>query len=540
VRFATAWARKDYAAMYSTLDYASQRAISADAFAGDYQSSNLIATVSSLDVTGRPRKAPQGAILVPVAVHTVTFGTLHSSFVLRIDSVDGIDGVAWSSQLLFPGLRAGEHLRRHLTLPRRAALLARDGSVLASGPASTSPSGGVRPSPLGDVADTVVGETGPVPASERAQLEAQGVPSDSDIGLSGLELALDSRLRGRAGGVLEAGHRVIARVTAQPASPVRTTISPAVEQAAVLALGGQLGGVVAIRPSDGEVLAVAGLGIDDLQPPGSTFKMITLSAVLQYGLATPDTIFPYHTAAVLDGVELHNANSEDCGGTLALAFAVSCNSVFAPLGAKLGAARLVKTAKSFGFNQPVGIPGAAESTLPPASQIQGDLAVGSTAIGQDMVQASALGMTLVAATIADGGRRPFATFLLAHHRHRVVATTAAVARTVRRLMIDVVQEGTGYQAAIAGVTVAGKTGTAELTTTVPSCPAGAKTGSSRCPTSASLKDNPKDTDAWFAAFAPALAPRVAVGVMLVRDGAGGDTAAPVAREVLEAALANHD
>jgi cell division protein FtsI/penicillin-binding protein 2 len=112
-----------------------------------------------------------------------------------------------------------------------------------------------------------------------------------------------------------------------------------------------------------------------------------------------------------------------------------------------------------------------------------------------------------------------------------------VARTVRRLMIGVVKEGTGTSAAIPGVVVAGKTGTAELKT---ECNPASDTsdesssaGSSGCVGADSEASN---TDAWFASFAPALRPRIAVGVLLVKDGAGGDTAAPVAREVLEAGL----
>ena len=109
---------------------------------------------------------------------------------------------------------------------------------------------------------------------------------------------------------------------------------------------------------------MAGLGIDDLQPPGSTFKMVTVTAALEAKVASLKSVFPYATSATLDGVKLENANGEDCGGSLALAFAVSCNSVFAPLGVKVGADRLVATAESFGFNHSPGLPGAVESTLP--------------------------------------------------------------------------------------------------------------------------------------------------------------------------------
>ena len=111
-------------------------------------------------------------------------------------------------------------------------------------------------------------------------------------------------------------------------------------------------------------------------------RMITTAGVLTAKLATAHTVFPYATFATLDGVKLNNANGEECGGSLELAFAVSCNSVFTPLGVKLGAARLVATAERFGFNHTPGIPGVPESTLPPAGEIQGELAVGSTAIGQ--------------------------------------------------------------------------------------------------------------------------------------------------------------
>ena len=123
-----------------------------------------------------------------------------------------------------------------------------------------------------------------------------------------------------------------------------------------------------MKPASGQILAVAGLGLDALQPPGSTFKMITTTGVLAAKIANPHTVFPYATYATLDGVKLSNANGEECGGTLELAFAVSCNSVFTPLGVKLGAARLVATAERFGFNHEPGVPGAAESTLPPPAR----------------------------------------------------------------------------------------------------------------------------------------------------------------------------
>jgi peptidoglycan glycosyltransferase len=548
-RFARAWARSDYVTMYNDISDAAQRVISPSAFAAAYQAAARTATTTSMRVMGGVHTESGGAIVVPVRVRTRLFGALSESFRVRVQNDPVGPRVAWSEALVFPGLHAGERLTRHTTLPPRAALLARDGSVLADGPASDA---GARGSPLGAAAEAVVGDVGPVPASRLAALEAEGVPPAAIVGTSGLELALDGRLRGTPGGELLAGTRVLARAAAKPSAPVRTSVSPSLQQAATTALGGQLGGVVAMDPATGEILAVAGIGIDDLQPPGSTFKMVTLTAALESKTARASTVFPYATSTTLDGVKLENANGESCGGSLALAFAVSCNSVFAPLGVKVGASRLVATAESYGFNHAPGLAGAVESTLPPATQIQGELALGSTAIGQGQVQASALQMATVAATIADGGRRPTPTFEMRHAtRPRVI--DAATARTVRRLMIGVVREGTGTAAAIPGVTVAGKTGTAELGE--PSCPSGdehgageesSKNGEQDAAEEAESKqsgegcssgsNDPQNTDAWFAAFAPALRPKVVVGVLLVKDGAGGETAAPVARQVIEAAL----
>jgi hypothetical protein len=534
-RFTAAWAKGDYAAMYAEIDPTSQRSLAAEEFAAAYRRALTLATATRTTVTGKPRNLA-GDVEVPVHVRTRLFGTLQSAFRLKIADAGEGPRVAWSRSLAFPGMQPGEELERRTTLPRRAPLLARDGSVLAEGAAQA----GQRNSPLGSVASAVLGSVGPIPAVRRAALEAEGVPPDGVVGVSGVERALDDRLRGTPGGELLAQSRpgvpgrALASAAPQPAPAVRTTISPALQRAAVNALGGQFGGIVALAPA-GEVLAVAGIGLDGLQPPGSTFKMVTTTGVLQAGVATPRSTFPYRTFATLDGVKLSNANGEECGGTLAVAFASSCNSVFAPLGAKLGAARLVATAERFGFNQDPGIAGAAESTLPPAAKIQGELDAGSTAIGQGQVQASALEMAAVAATIADGGQRPRPTFLpSAPPTASVPVTSAAVARTMRRLMIGVVRAGTGTAAAIPGVTVAGKTGTAELKTAT--CAAGSEQGAHEAGSECGAAKEPSNTDAWFAAFAPALRPRIVVGVLLVKDGAGGETAAPVARQVLEAGL----
>jgi cell division protein FtsI/penicillin-binding protein 2 len=281
------------------------------------------------------------------------------------------------------------------------------------------------------------------------------------------------------------------------------------------ALGGKLGGVAVVRPRDGAVQALAGLAVSAPQPPGSTFKIITTSAALEHHVATPSTSYPVATGATLSGVTLGNAGGESCGGTLTEAFVVSCNSVFAPLGAKVGAKRLVQTARAFGFGESSDIPAGKPSTISPPSRMHDDLAVGAAAIGQDRDLATPLEMATVGATIALDGVRTRPRIATSDPVVRRRAISANTARQVRSMMIGVVQGGTGTAAAIPGVEVAGKTGTAELR-----------------PNS---KD-PKDADAWFVAFAPAGRPRVAVAVMLVGAGFGGTAAAPIARQVLTAAL----
>jgi cell division protein FtsI/penicillin-binding protein 2 len=550
-RFVAAWARGNYVSMYSDVAAASRGGASVSEFADDYEEALATATAIRVRVLGRARGVRGGDVAVPVRVQTRLFGTLSLDFTLPTVDQPGVGArVAWSRSLEFPGLSPGETLSRDTMLPQRAALLARDGSVLAEAlpiaAAAEQTGETTRNSPLGAVADDVLGTVGPVPASRRQALVQQGVPPQAIVGLSGLELALDQRLRGTPGGELLAGGRLLAYAKPRAAPPVRTSVSPAVQRAAVAALGGQLGGIVAMQPSTGQILAVAGLGLDALQPPGSTFKMITTTGVLAAKIANAHTVFPYATHATLDGVKLNNANGEECGGSLELAFAVSCNSVFTPLGVKLGAARLVATAERLGFNHDPGILGAAESTLPAAGQIQGELDVGSTAIGQGEVLASPLEMASVAATVADGGVRPQPTFQPGADALGTRAMSESVAHTMRRLMIEVVREGTGTAAAIPGVTVAGKTGTAELKSSEElgsSCAtSSSESGTTAGSTSSgkegcqSAESEASNTDAWFAAFAPALHPRIVVCVLLVKDGAGGATAAPVAREVIEAAL----
>jgi len=341
------------------------------------------------------------------------------------------------------------------------------------------------------------------------------------VGKTGLERALEPELAGRPGGELLAGRRVIARSEPRAAPPVRTTIDSGLQNAAVTALGARFGGIAALDAANGEVRALAGVAFSAPQPPGSTFKIVTTTAALEAGLVRSSQRFPVQTAATIDGVRLENANGESCGGTFRESFAHSCNSVFAPLGVRVGSRRLVETAERFGWNAPPTIPGEAPSTLPAPQRIKPALELGATAIGQGKVLATPFRLASVAQTIAAGGVMAEPSLRAGRRSPRRRVTSERIARSIRAYMVDVVRYGTGTAAAIPGAQVAGKTGTAEL-------------GDTRGP--GAMGSDPSNTDAWFAAFAPARRPRLAVGVLLVRAGAGGQTAAPVAKSVLAAGL----
>jgi len=480
--FAASWARRDPAGMWAMLDKRSRAAYPRARLARLVRSAESAATVQSVRV-GHITERSDGRFALPVVMPTRIFGTLRGAIVLSAHDEDGKGRIAWAPHLRLPGLRAGEQVRRIvLARPTRAQVLGADGRLLAANPATAAIAG-------------------------RA-------PSGDDRG-TGLERLYDERLAGRPGAQLRFGERVVATVKRRRGRSVHATIRPGLQRAAAAALGGKLGGVAVVRPRDGSVLALAGLAVSAPQPPGSTFKIITLSGALKAGIATPSSSYPVRTSATLSGVRLRNAGGESCGGSLTESFVDSCNSVFAPLGAKLGATRLVRMAEAFGFNERPRVPDAKASTIPAARELKDSLAVGASAIGQDRDLATPLQMAVVGATIGERGRRARPRIVRSDKvlRRRVVSTH--VAAQVREMMLGVVRSGTGTAAAIPGVQVAGKTGTAELR-----------------PNST----NPKDADAWFVAFAPAAKPTVAVAVMLVGAGFGGTSAAPIARRVLQAAL----
>ena len=510
-RFVAAWERSDYSAMRALITPEAQRRYAFPAFQRAYRAAAGTATATGVAAIGKVRDAPGGAA-VPLEFRTRLFGTLTG----RLELPMAGSRVKWSPELVFPGLQPGQILNRRSDPPRRAAILARDGRTIVSGSATARvPSG---------AGSAISGGTGPAATvAERDALYARGFPRDWPVGHGGLEAILETQVAGRPGGTLYAGTRRVASAAPRPAHAVRTTIDLGLESSAQSALAGRVGGIAVLDPRTAEVRALAGIAFSAPQPPGSTFKLITLSAVLEGHIAKPTTPFPVSTYAVIDGVKLSNANGESCGVNVAEGFVQSCNSVYAPLGVRVGARRLVAMAERYGWNTRPPFAGARPSTIPAADQMASKLEVGSSAIGQGRVLATPLQMAMVAQTIASGGleRTPTITPGPLTPPRRVLSIHTA--HTIRKLMVAVVARGTGVSAALGTGVVAGKTGTAELEST---------TGPSTTP-----GDKRTHTDAWFTSFAPARSPRIVVAVMLYRAGAGGDVAAPTARQVLAAGLA---
>jgi cell division protein FtsI/penicillin-binding protein 2 len=540
-RFARAWARGAYAEMYAELSDQARRRTSARQFGEAYAAAAQTATIDRIEPFGAQGPGRfQGArvVSVPLRVHTRAYGIVAAPLVLPLDG----DRIAWSANLVFPGLQPGQHLERRPEVPPRAPLLGRTGAELARGPVAN------RAFPLGPAAEDVVGHTGRPDVATSAAMAADGFPAGALGGISGLEKAFNLRLAGQPGGDLlaaqgAASRRVLAHGEPKPARPLRTTIDPRLQQTAVAVLAGRPGGIAVLDAKDGSVRALAGSAFSTPQPPGSTFKIVTTAAALEAGAVKLSQRFPIVQKAAVGGREIANAHDEFCGGTFVQAFAKSCNSVFAPLGAKVGNERLLATAKRFGFNAKPQLFGAEATAAinPPAPSIPepigSDLELGVTAIGQGKLLSTPLAMGSIAQTVATGGVRwptPIVNEASLRPRAKPVRVVSPrIAATLKQLMIAVVAGGTGTEAAITGVKVAGKTGTAEL---------GPKPGQSLvAPPGPDGQPQPvkpeQILDAWFVGFAPAAKPRLVVSVLLANaDADGGEVAAPAARQILAAGL----
>ncbi len=533
-RFVSDWVDQDFAAMHAELSQPSQQRYSAADLRSAYIDAEEKATLRTLDpgeAKGPDTVGGRTVVTVPIRVGTVAFGAFDSD--LALPFADG--GIVWDPHLVFPGLRPGEELAESIALAHRGTIKARDGTPLAEGPPEA------RTSPLGSAAIDAAGQIGQPNASELPALARQGFPAGTPVGISGLERAFNSHLAGKPGGQLIAQppnggpQRIIAQSDPTPGLPLKTTIDPALQQTAVAGLAGRAGGVAVLDARTGAVRALAGSAFSAPQPPGSTFKVVTTTAALQKGVVALDDQFPITNGINVGGRFIANAHDEYCGGSFTQAFAESCNAVFAPLGPKIGQSGMVTTAQRYGFNAKPTLydQRATDLTDPPEpsipQEIGDDLDLGVTAIGQGQVLATPLEMASIAQTVALRGIRMPTPIVVKKKLQAdagpVRVMSPKIASQLRELMIGVVTSGTGTAAALPGVQVAGKTGTAEL---------GPKPGAPSPPPG----EQPEQAvDAWFTSFAPATKPRLAVAVLLVDANAdGGTVAAPVAHDILATGL----
>ena len=345
----------------------------------------------------------------------------------------------------------------------------------------------------------------------------------------------------------------------EPGNSVQLTIDSRIQRAAEQALAGRVGAIVALDPRSGAVLAWASAPTFDntniqaaieaanasggadtsmydratlaLYTPGSTFKVLTLASALENGLATLDTTYDSPGRMEIGGADVVSIGERGHGKiSLAKAFALSSNTVFGQVADGLGAEKLVATARAFGYGQQLGLDfTTAASVMPnPEEMTEWELAWAGAGqpVGQGHTpgpQATVMQNALMAATIANNGiaMNPYVVSQILAPAGTVLKTTrghslgqavgSGTAEQVKQAMLDVVQNGTGSAAAIAGVKVAGKTGTAET--------------------------NNANANSTFVGFAPYDTPTVAIAVVIEQNAKGEESAAAVGGQVLRAALA---
>lgn len=456
-------------------------------------------------------------------------------------------GVTWYQVVRADELRDDPRNARPALSERgkeRGLIVSSDGTVLARSVEDPATRSFVREYPEGEAFAHLVGY------------------SSFLVGSSGLEDAYASVLRSRRDLTIS---DLVAALLGQDLRPrsIEATVDADLQRAAYELLGANRGAVVALDPATGAVLASVStpsfdpetlLGDDaaeqwdallvadggpahdratlEIYAPGSTFKTIVAAAALDTGAAGPGTTFDDPVEFDLPGSDatITNANQGPCNdgqsATLLQAFVRSCNTIFADLSIQLGAGDIGISAEALGFNQDIEyewrVPEAVWDT---AALANDPAALGQSGIGERDVRATPLHMAMVAAAVANEGVaiRPYAVSQIfdaegnpaeeTEVRELGRAMSADTAATLTQMMERVVTEGTGRNAAVPGVRVAGKTGTA---------------------TGQGGFSNP-----WFIGFAPVDDPSIAIAVFIEGSAAsgesasGGSTAAPIASQLIE-------
>jgi peptidoglycan glycosyltransferase len=420
---------------------------------------------------------------------------------------------------------------------KRGRIIADDGTVLARsvpGPAGTY----TRTYPTSNLFSQAVGY------AIAAQGRSAGLERSRGDALRGLQTGLSSVF-----GQLSS-HRV--------GDDVYTSLDPKAQRVALAGLAGRAGSVVALDPRTGAVKVMVALpGYDDNHPdqtgpgistfnrstqsgypPGSTFKVVTATAAIDSGEYTPNSIVNGDSPKKISGVPLANDLNQSFGPiTLTKALTDSVNTVWAQVAEHLGRGTMTKYMKRFGFyakppldyppdelvaSRPYSPTGRAYVPASPNEDI------GRIAIGQGGLAVTPLQMAMVAAAVANGGKlmAPRLADKVVDPDGRTIRTykpsvysqvmSASTAQQVNQMMRTVVEEGTGTPAQLGNISVAGKTGTAQV----------GIVGSNV-------------TQPWFIGFAPAENPKVAVAVTVERTqgGFGATVAAPIARSVIQTLLA---
>jgi penicillin-binding protein 2 len=425
----------------------------------------------------------------------------------------------------------------------------------------------LRSYPLASAAAHALGRVGEITERQLQLGEYKGLAPGSLVGQAGIELEYNREVMGKDGfRRVIVNSRGLEVAEAERQAPedgpgLTLTIDASLQAAMEKAFEGRAGSAVALDPRTGEILAMAStpaydpnefttgidaslwasLATDPLTPlmnrviqgtysPGSTFKIIASTAALEEGVITPETTFYCPGYLAVYNTVFHCTHSH---GVMDLrrAIANSCNVYFYQVGIRLEISRLAKWAKLMGLGAPTGIDLPHEgSGLMPSPEWKMRLfktpwyagETVSVAIGQGQVGATPLQMARVAAVIANGG--------LLVHPHLVKSPVGGVEAptplgihpetiaAVKEGMRAVVAEGTGWRARLSTVEVCGKTGSAQVV---------AKSRLAQSPNAVEMLPH-----GWFLAFAPADNPTIVLAVLVEHGRSGGESAAPVARQIL--------